>query len=140
MPAPSTAIATEAPPHTGATAPANFGPRWTVASIICLIIGIVGGFLVGRQAGFLQGAAHRRELPNGSVLCKAGPWGDLSYTSFTIAAPDAMLPLLEPEAAGTDWFFKGYTPASFGALLQSTSLSADQQRALLDPTVLHAQT
>jgi hypothetical protein len=140
MPATSAAIgSTAAPQSAEAQRPVKNGSRWAVAGIVCLIVGIVGGFIGGREAGFQQGASERRELPNGSVLCKPGPWGDLSYTSFTIAAPDAMLPVKEMEAAGTQWFLKGYTPAAFAAFLAFTSLSPDQQRALLAPGVCQAQ-
>jgi len=140
MSASSSAITTAATPKTATKPPVTLlRPRWAVAAIICLITGIVGGFIVGRQAGFQQGAFQRRELPNGSVLCKPGPWGDLSYTSFNIAAPDAMLPALDFESGGTRWFFKGFTPSAFAALLQTTSLSQDQQRALLAPAVCHTQ-
>jgi hypothetical protein len=136
---PSSAIATAAPPQSGVRRPWGISSKWTAAAIVCLIVGIVGGFLLGRQQGFERGANLRRELPNGSVLCRPGPWGDLSYTTFNIAAPDAMLPPHDFEAAGTHWFFKGYTPVSFAALLRSTSLPAGQQQALLAPAVLNAQ-
>jgi hypothetical protein len=140
MPVTSAAVGSTSTPQSVKTRrPVKIGSRWAAAAIVCLIIGIVGGFIGGRQAGFDQGATERRELPNGSVLCKPGPWGDLSYTSFTIAAPEAMLPAHDLEAAGTHWLFKGYTPGAFAALLGSTSLSAGQQRALLAPAVFHAQ-
>jgi hypothetical protein len=139
MPASTSAVATAAPPQTETGRPATLGSRWKIAAVICLIIGIVGGFVIGRHDGFNQGAALRRELPSGSVLCRPGPWGDLSYTSFIIAAPDSVLPVDSMESAGTRWFFKAYTAATFSALLQSTTLTPDQQRALLDPAVMHAQ-
>jgi hypothetical protein len=139
MPASTSAIASAATQKPEARRPSLLTPGWAVAAIICLIIGIIGGFIFGRQAGFQQGATERRELPNGSVLCKAGPWGDLSYTSFTIAAPDSMLHALDFESTGTRWFLKGYTPATLKALFQTTSLSAAQQQALLAPPVLTAQ-
>lgn len=97
------------------------------------------GYLAGHHLGFQEGADRRRQSPNGSILCKPGPWGDLSYTPFTIAAPDVLLPIRTLEANGTRWFFKGYTPDSFVSLLQSTNLTPDQQHALLAPAVFHPQ-
>jgi hypothetical protein len=114
--------------------------RWTGLAVVCLLIGLLGGFITGKRIGFTKAANLRRQMPNGSILCKTGPWGDLSYTPFTIAAPDALLPVRAIEANGTHWFFNRYTAASFAALLQSTSLPPDQRRALLDPAVLHVRT
>jgi hypothetical protein len=111
--------------------------RFAVLGILGLIIGILAGFVTGRRVGFNEGADRRRQLPNGSILCKPGPWGDLSYTPFTIAAPDDLLPVRTLEANGTRWFFKGYTADSFVTLLQSTSLTPDQQHAFLTPAVFH---
>ena len=141
MPASSTVVLS--PNHVQSNAER---PRWAAwihrhrvsIALLCLLIGIVGGFPVGRRIGFQQAAMRRRELPNGSFLCKPGPWGDLSYTPFTISAPESILPLASLEAAGTHWFFKGYTLESFTTLLQSTSLSPEQQQALTTPAVLHA--
>ncbi len=78
-------------------------------------------------------------LPGASVLCKPGPWGDLAYTPFTIAAPDDLLPVRALESDGVKWFFKGYTSDSFVTLLQSTSLTPADQQKFLDPAVFHAQ-
>jgi len=111
--------------------------RWTVIGFLSLLLGIAGGFLAGKHNGFDNAASRRRELPNGAILCKPGPWGDLSYTPFTIAAPDDLLPVSAIEANGTHWIFQGFTASTLATLLQSTSLTADQQRALLDPSILH---
>jgi len=104
-----------------------------------LLLGLPLGYLVGHKIGFDQGADRRRQSPNGSILCKPGPWGDLSYTPFTIAAPDDLLPIRTLESKGTNWFFKGYTSDTFVTLLQSTSLTQDQQHAFLAPAVFHVQ-
>lgn len=113
--------------------------RSTCIAFGCIVLGILGGFLAGRHIGFEQAADRRRQLPNGSILCKPGPWGDLSYTPFNIAAPDDLLPVRSIEAKGTDWVLKGCTTDSFITLLQSTSLGAEQQRAFLAPAVLHVR-
>jgi len=113
--------------------------RWTGIGLGCLLIGLLGGFIAGKHIGFNQGADRRRQSPNGSILCKPGPWGDLSYTPFTIAAPDQSLPVHAIEANGAHWFFKGSTPAGFATLLQSLRLAPDQRHALLDPAVLHVR-
>jgi len=110
--------------------------RAAAVAFLCLLLA-GAGFFAGWHGGFDQAADRRRQLPNGSVLCKPGPWGDLSYTPFTIAAPDDLLPVRTLEAAGTRWFFGGYTPDTFVTLLQSTSLTPDQQHALLDASVCH---
>lgn len=102
--------------------------------LICLVI-----FVAGNRIGFHEGANSRPDVPNGSIACKPGPWGDLSYTPFTIAAPDDLLPVRTIEANGTHWILKGYTADSFVTLLQSTSLTPAQQQAFLGPSVLHIQ-
>jgi len=98
----------------------------------------LGGFL-GWHYGFNTAADRRRSLPNSSILCKPGPWGDLSYTPFTIAAPDDLLPIRSLETEGVKWLFKGYTSDSFVTLLQSTSLKPEDQQKLLAPDVFHLQ-
>jgi len=100
-----------------------------------LLVGTIGGAYTGRHAGYAAASDRSHPLPNGSIPCKPGPWGDLSYTPFSIAAPDDLLPVRSIEAAGTRWFFKGYTTDSFVSLLQSTSLTPDQQLALVGASV-----
>jgi hypothetical protein len=112
---------------------------FTGIALVCLLIGTLAGFLIGKRLGFDAAAALRRQLPNGSILCNPGPWGDLSYIPFTISAPDDLLPVRTLEANGTRWFFKGYTADGFTALLQSTGLTPGQQQALLAPAVFHVQ-
>ena len=68
-------------------------PLHWAALVASLFIGIIGGFTVGKKIGFNEAADRRRQLPNGSVLCKPGPWRRSSYTHFTIAAPDDLLPV-----------------------------------------------
>ena len=101
----------------------------------CLLVGTLAGFITGKRVGSDEAADRRRPLPNGSILCKPGPWGELSYTPFSIAAPDELLPVRAIEANGTRWFFKGYTADSFITLLQTTSLTPEQQNQLLGPAV-----
>jgi hypothetical protein len=113
--------------------------RLTAIAFGCLLVGSAVGYYAGHRLGFQQAADRRRELPNGSILCKPGPWGDLSYIPFTIAAPDDLLPVRIIENGGTHWLFKGYTDDSFVTLLQSTSLTPDEQHAWLDPAVYHLQ-
>ena len=113
--------------------------RFTWVAFACVLIGTLGGFFTGKSSGFNEAADRRRQLPNGSTLCKPGPWGDLSYTPFNIAAPDDLLPIRSIEARGTRWFFKGYTADGFITLLQSAGLPPEQQHALLDPAVFHLQ-
>jgi hypothetical protein len=113
--------------------------RFNGIVVACLLIGIIGGFFAGKRTGLNEASDRRRRLPNGSILCKPGPWGELSYTPFTIAAPDDLLPVRALEEGGTQWFLAGYTADSFVTFLQSTNLTADQQHAFLAPDVFHVQ-
>jgi len=107
--------------------------------LACLLIGTLAGFVTGQRVGNEEGSDRSHPLPNTSIACRPGPWGDLTYTPFSIAAPDDLIPVRGLEANGTHWFFKGYTADSFVTLLQSTSLSPDQQHALLSPPVFNAR-
>jgi len=107
--------------------------------LLFLLSGALGGFLIGKGIGYANGADRRVRLPTGAIACKPGPWGDLSYTPFTIAAPDDLVPVRTIEQVGTRWFLPGYTADSFVTLLQSTSLTQDQQHALLDPAVFQVR-
>jgi hypothetical protein len=102
--------------------------------LLCVV-----AFFGGKRIGFNEAADRRRALPNGSVMCKPGPWGDLSYIPFSIAAPDDLLPVRSIEANGTHWFLKGCTADNLVTLLQSTSLTPEQQQEFLTPAVLHVQ-
>ena len=96
-------------------------------------------YIAGKHAALEGGAAAPPESPTGSTGCKPGPWGELAYTPFSIAAPDDLLPARAIEANGTHWFLKGYTTDGFAALLRSTSMDASQQQAWLTPAVLHSE-
>ncbi len=105
-----------------------------------LIAGAVGGALSGNHVGYEQAMDRSRMLPGGAIRCNPGPWGELSYTPFSIAAPDEMLPVRMIEAGGTRWFFTGYTADAFVNLLESTSLTPDQQHQWLGPDVFTVRT
>jgi hypothetical protein len=117
----------------------RFTARVAVLGVAGIIIGLLGGYLAGKRIGFDEAAGQRRQMPNGSILCAPGPWGDIAYIPFTIAAPDDLLPVRTMEAEGTPWFFKGYTTDSLASLLKSTDLSPDIQQALLAPGVCQVQ-
>jgi hypothetical protein len=102
-----------------------------------LAIGLLGGFTTGKRLGYSDASDRSRRLPNGSVPCKTGPWGDIEYTPFTIAAPDDMLPVRMIEQNGTRWFMGGFNADSFVTFLQSTSLKPEVQQQFLDPAVFH---
>jgi hypothetical protein len=102
-----------------------------------MLIGSLGGFFSGKQVGVASASDRSKRLPNASIPCKPGPWGELTYTQFTIAAPDDMLPVRMIEANGTQWFMAGYTADSFISLMQSTTLTAEQQQQFLSPAVFH---
>jgi len=111
----------------------RFPIRIPLVLAACLLAGGVGGALSGRRAGHDQAMDRSKMLPGTGIRCKPGPWGELTYTPFSIAAPDDMVPVRTLEALGTHWFFAGYTTDSFINLLQSTSLTPDQQHQLLGP-------
>jgi hypothetical protein len=134
MPALPTAITIPIP---GQAFRQRFLSRYTGIAFLFVLAGIIAGFAAGWRLGYDRAADRRRQLPSGSILCKPGPWGDLSYTPFTIAAPDDLLPIRAMESDGTRWFLKGYTADSFVTLLQSTSLNFDLQHQYLAPSVLH---
>lgn len=113
--------------------------RLTAILVAGMLLPCVASFFAGRYVGVNASPDRHGRLPDGAIPCKPGPWGDLSYTPFTIAAPDDVLPIRGFEAAGTHWFLKGYSADRLVALLQSTGLSSAQQRAFLDPAVLHVQ-
>jgi hypothetical protein len=130
---------TKAPPR--AQTLRSFRP-WTPKGAIVLLLVLLaaaGGYFAGTRVGFDQGAERRRATPNGATVCRPGPWGDLSFTPFTIAAPDDLLPIRSLESYGTHWFFKAYTTDKLVSLLQAINLPPDQQKALLGPDVLHVQ-
>lgn len=105
----------------------------------CLLVGTFAGFVTGRKAGYDLASDRSRRLPNGSIPCEPGPWGELTYTPFTIGAPEELIPLRQIEDSGTQWFLQGYTTDSFISLIQSTSMSPDQQHQMLDGSVFHTR-
>ncbi len=111
--------------------------RIALILLVFLLAGAVGGAISGRRVGFDRAMDRSKILPGGAIRCNPGPWGDLSYTPFSIAAPEALLPVRTMEANGTRWFFKGYTADSFVNLLQSTTLTPDQQQQLLGPDMFN---
>ena len=113
--------------------------RLTGITVGSLALGFLASFFAARDIGYKQAADRSRPLPNGSIHCNPGPWGELTYTPFTISTPDDLLPIRSIEAEGTHWLFSGYSTDQIVALLQSTSLSPDQQRAFLSPAVMHVR-
>ena len=103
----------------------------------CLVAGSAGGYVAGNHLGFSEAADRTRRLPSGAIPCKPGPWGELTYTSFTIAAPDDLIPLRSIERRGTHWFLADFTADTFVSFLQGTSLTPEQQQQYLAPAVFH---
>jgi len=103
----------------------------------CLAVGLLGGFTTGRHLGYGEALDRSRRLPNGSVPLKPGPWGELEYTPFNIAAPDDMIPVRMIEQGGTRWMMAGFNADSFVNFLQSTSLTPEVQQQFLNPAVFH---
>jgi hypothetical protein len=114
-----------------------FNPR--NLAVVFLLLACVGlGLIVGMHVSSRPAAAERFES-EGGLRAKPGPWGELAYTPFTIAAPEEALPVLKMEAQGTHWFFKNYSVDDLTKLFQSVDLPASQRDALMDPKVLHVR-
>ncbi len=97
--------------------------------------------------GILLGAAlmkwydHAEE--SGSVTAsllgqqlRPGPWGEVYYTPFSIAAPEELLPLRKLEEAGTRWVFPHAHYSDVERLLESTGMPANLSAELMAPDVL----
>jgi len=110
--------------------------HYSLIAFGCLVIGVLGGFLTGHRVGFSEASDRTRLLPNGPVRCNPGPWGELIYTPFSIAAPDDILPIESIEQQGTRWFLAGYTADRFVSFLQGTSMTPEQQQQFLAPGVM----
>ena len=67
---------------------------------------------------------------------RPGPWGDVYYTPFTIAAPEELLPLRKLEESGTRWVFPHAHYSDVQHLLESTGMSANLLAELMGPGVL----
>ena len=65
--------------------------RFNFIAFLSLLAAMHGSFFTGKTIGFNEASDCQRQLSNGSILCKSGPWGDLSYTLFTIGAQQATL-------------------------------------------------
>ncbi|WP_395750901.1 hypothetical protein [Prosthecobacter sp.] len=67
---------------------------------------------------------------------RPGPWGDVYFTSFTIAAPEELLPLRKLEESGTRWVFPRASYSEVSQLLKSTGMPVTMQAELMEPGVL----
>ena len=67
---------------------------------------------------------------------RPGPWGEVYFTPFTIAAPEELLPLRKLEEGGTRWVFPQAHYSDVSRLLESTGMPTDLQAELMEPGVL----
>ncbi len=67
---------------------------------------------------------------------RSGPWGEVYYTPFTIAAPEELLPLRNLEENGTRWMVPNAHYSDVERLLESTGMPASMQAELMEPGVL----
>src|ERR1700722_11152350 len=104
-------------------------------SVLLLLAGVGLGVILDRRAG----RGSEDFMPPDGIRAKPGPWGDICYTPFAIAAPDEILPVRAIEASGTHWFFENFSADGLMQLLQSADVPEGQREALLDPAVLHVQ-
>jgi hypothetical protein len=65
-----------------------------------------------------------------------GPWGEIYSTSFTIAAPEELLPIRKLEESGTIWFFPHSHFSEVERLLESIGLPTSLRAELMEPGVL----
>jgi hypothetical protein len=114
-----------------------FSSNFLLIASVIILAGAGFGYLAGHYSGYKTAQDRTRRLATGSINCNPGPWGDLSYVPFTIAAPDEMLPVRGIEAAGMHWVLPGYTTDSFVSLLQSTDLRPEVQQQWLADDVFH---
>jgi hypothetical protein len=91
------------------------------------------GFLL--RPWLLRGSAATAETPMaaGAFAGHPGPWGVLSYTPISIAAPDELLPVHAVETKPMVWFWEGSTPEDLSIFFVSLGLSAEQRAQLLQP-------
>jgi hypothetical protein len=118
-----------APPKSESTSKKKISP----AALLAI------GILLG--AAFMKWHDHAEESGsvNSAVLgqhLRPGPWGDIYYTPFTIAAPEELLPMRKLEENGTRWIFPNAHYSDVERLLESTGMPANLQAELMEPAVL----
>ncbi|MDB6003458.1 MAG: hypothetical protein JWR15_445 [Prosthecobacter sp.] len=103
--------------------------------IACLMVGIVLGALLmqWRDPKEMSGKISSAEY---GIPLRPGPWGDVYYTPFTIAAPEELLPLRKLEESGTRWVFPHANYSDVARMLKSTEMPASLQAELMAPEVL----
>jgi hypothetical protein len=67
---------------------------------------------------------------------RPGPWGDVYFTPFTIAAPEELLPLRKLEENNTRWIFPNAHYSDVVRLLEATGMPANLQAELMAPEVM----
>ncbi|WP_395739782.1 hypothetical protein [Prosthecobacter sp.] len=107
----------------------------TLQRVALLGIGIVLGAAFTLWYDYEQGDEKVVVSALGKPL-RPGPWGDVYFTSFVIAAPEELLPLRKLEEAGTRWVFPHASYTDVAQLLKSTEMPVTLQAELMEPGVL----
>lgn len=96
---------------------------------ILLGAGLTKWYDHAEQTGSVTAAVLGQQL-------RPGPWGEVYYTPFTIAAPEELLPLRKLEENGTRWMVPNAHYSDVERLLESTGMPASVQAELMEPDVL----
>lgn len=104
----------------------NSGGLRTAVLACCAFI--AGACLMRGDSG-----ARGPQTYDGAIPCHPGPWGALSYTPISIAAPDELLPIRTIEKRPLHWFFGGYALTDFIKLCEELGLPDLQRKQLLQP-------
>jgi hypothetical protein len=100
-----------------------------------LIIGILLGAVLMKWYDHTEESGSLSSNILGQQL-QPGPWGEVYYTPFTIAAPEELLPLRGLEDSGTRWVFPNSHYSDVQRLLESTGMPANLLAELMEPGVL----
>lgn len=105
---------------------------WRGVALLCVCAFGAG---LGIGACLLRGSAATggASVAEGAFPGRPGPWGVLSYTPISIAAPDELLPVHAWESMPLVWFWGGASPEEVSAFFVSLGLSAEQRAQLLQP-------
>jgi hypothetical protein len=100
-----------------------------------MIAGVLLGAMLMRWYDAKEGEANVIAAALGEPM-HSGPWGELYSTSFTIAAPEELLPVRKFEEYGTAWVFPNSHYSDVARILESIGMPANLNAELMAPEVL----
>ena len=105
-----------------------------------LVISLIGMVVGASASHFLPWQpSSTRPVSEIGTRMRPGPWGELYYIPFSIAAPEELLPIRALEAEGTHWLFKDFSLSQLTHFFDSMELPTDLQYALLEPAIAHVK-